>query len=218
MQLTIFRCCEKQQMMLMFEEIKMKTIIALSICMLISGCGKKLDTPVRITINNDGTFLLNSNPSSKNQLEEYITNRIKRKGVTQKVVFITNDSTLYTSLEPVIFSVAKTGVWRFYFKLTDSQKTEDLITDSICADGPPTKELKVEIRNDHIFIKNIEISIIGLKELLEKRPEKDRGYTIYISCSGRTTFGKLYRFLEVCNQYEYVAPVLPVMNKLYMAK
>jgi biopolymer transport protein ExbD len=196
----------------------MKTIIALIICILIYGCGKKENPPVRITINKDGTFLLNSKPSTRNQLEEYITNRIERNGLTQKVVFITDDSTLYTSLEPVILSVAKARAWWFYFKLTDSKKTEDLITDSICADGPPTKKLKVEVRDNHIFIKNKEISILGVAALLGKRPKKDWGYTVYISCSGKTTFGNLYRFLEVCNQYEYVAPVLLVMDNLYMEK
>jgi biopolymer transport protein ExbD len=194
----------------------MKTMIALIICILISGCGKKEDGPVRVTINKDGTFLLNSKASSKKQIEEYVASRIESKGIIQKVVFIADDSTLYASLEPAILSVVKARGWWFYFKLTDSQKIEDLITDSIAADGPPTKELKVEIRGKHIFIKNKKISIVAINELLGKRPKKDWGYTVYISCSEKTTFGNLYKLVEVCNQYEYVTPVLQVMDKLYM--
>jgi biopolymer transport protein ExbD len=185
----------------------MKSITAIIIvCLFLTGCGRKETELVKIDINKDGTFLVDDKSSNNAQLDKYITDIAIEQGLDFKIFFIANANTRYSVVEPIVLATAKTHVYLFNFQILGSSKSERCETGGGCR--PPNTELSVEIKDNVIYIDNIKKSISEVKELFSSKPDKTIYYLVFISCSGETTFGTFYRFIELCNQSEYSCPVL----------
>ena len=189
----------------------MKAIISIIIiCIFTIGCGEKAYKPVIITINKDGTFLVDSKPKNIPHLKKYLIDIMAEKGNDLKVLFVADEEILFTVVEPVILASAETNAYLLNFKILGSQKIERCEINGGCR--PPTTELSAEIKDNVIYIDNIKKSISEVKELFTSKPNKASYYLVFISCSGKTTFGTFYRFIELCNQSEYACVVLNLIN------
>ena len=193
----------------------MKTIIVtIILCLFITGCGKKEYKPVRITINKDGTFLVDSKPSNISLLKKHLTDIMAEKGMNLPIIFIADGTTLFTVVEPVLLASAEAHAIYFNFQIAGTTKVEKCNSNFYPASRPPRSTINLEIKNNLFYIDNEKKSNTEITSLLSEKLDSKNIGLVLISCSGRTTFGTFYKFIEQCNQSEHVSAELQIMDKL----
>jgi biopolymer transport protein ExbD len=189
--------------------------IIFAICLFLAGCGKKEQMPVTIEIAPDGRFLVDSKAMGTSDLKKHLIDVMRERGSDLRIIFVANKKTFFSVIEPIVLSAAKVRAWWFIFKQSDGLICEECVPNLVIGDGPPKLDLNMEIKDDIFFLDGKECTIADLKKLFAEKPKNKWGYFVFISCSGKTTFGRFCELLEFCRKYQYVSLNLNVMDKLY---
>lgn len=190
--------------------IKFKAILGISgllvfsaIILCVVSCGKKEYKPVKIVIGEDGSCSVNSKALNEYELTTYLIREMNEKGRDFPVIFISDKSTLYKHVEPVLFVVCVAGTNKFGFQLTGKTKVE--VLDDYYGIGCRKQEslINLFLIDNLVQLNKKELTFAQIKTLLDKKPDKTHGYLVSITPDRDNTFGALYHLIEACNASRY---------------